>query len=275
MKQNIAVIDIGSNSVRLVIYKQKHKKLKKTLNQKVTLRLEQDLKNEELSKAGISRLIRTLNRFKKEIRSRKLHSVYLVATESIRKARNQAEIIDRVYKKTGFNLLVLKGTEEAYYTYKAAKACHFNQGILINVGGASTEIIEFKEDDATLISIPIGALNYDLNTLNQTLSQFERRMTETQLIISGGTARNIHRMLKRKHSQPYQINDLTTLNHQLSALTLIQRKSYPGLSEERADIICDGIELILRISEFFSSQELVYSKYGLREGIILSNLSAS
>lgn len=269
------MIDIGSNSVRLVVYKNKNQKLKKSTNKKVTLRLGQDLKGDELSNEAINRLIRSLKKFKKKLKSIQLDSSYVVATESIRRVKNQAEIVDRVYKETGFNLVILTEAEEAYYTYIGAKACRFNEGVLINVGGASTEIIEFTEEYVTLISIPIGALNYNSAELNQVLRKIKPSMNDARLIISGGTARNIYRMLKSRQSSPYKITDLLELKEVLSSLTLLERKKYPGLSEERADIICAGMEIILKISQVFACQQFVYSKYGLREGIIFSDLGVS
>lgn len=270
----MAVIDIGSNSVRLVIYLKKQKKLTKSVNKKVTLRLNEHLEAGYLTDKAIKRLIASLKKFKKIINKERPDLVYVVATEAIRIAQNQPDIIGRVYSKTGFKLRVLSEAEEAYYTYVGARALHYKEGLLVNVGGGSTEVIQFKAEEVALKSISFGTLNYNRDQLKAELKQLQSA-GHLKLIISGGTARNVHRMLKQTHSRPYEKSDLIELLNTLSSMTLLERKSYQGLSEERADIICDGIKLILTICEHFDLSLINYSQYGLREGILFSQLEVS
>ena len=114
-----AIVDIGSNTMRLVIYmREKSGRLKEIENVKAVVRLRNYLTEEQvLEDDGVNLLINTLHTFQEVTRHYKLDDVKCVATATIRQAINKEEILERVSKETDFAMRILSEYEEAYYGY--------------------------------------------------------------------------------------------------------------------------------------------------------------
>ncbi|WP_441316790.1 Ppx/GppA phosphatase family protein, partial [Halobacillus trueperi] len=161
-KSYYAIIDVGSNTMRLVIYlREKGGRLREVENVKAVARLRNHLMDDGLlSTEGIQILLTTLKSFKQVAESYPLEVMVCVATATIRQAQNQAEIIHQVSEHTGFDMRILSDHEEAYYGYLAVvNSTPVTEGITVDIGGGSTEVTYFK--DRELIeshSFPFGAL---------------------------------------------------------------------------------------------------------------------
>ena len=146
LKLQYAIIDIGSNTMRLVIYeKQSGGFYKEIENTKVVARLRNYLVDGVLSEEGIEVLLQTLFQFQESTRFHQLHHVLCVATATIRQAENQEEIKKLVEGQTDFTLRVLSEYEEARYGYLAVmNSTSFSEGITVDIGGGSTEVTYFR-----------------------------------------------------------------------------------------------------------------------------------
>lgn len=157
-----AIIDVGSNSMRLVIYTEdKSGRLKEVENIKLVARIRNDLSDDlMLQESGIKRLISYLHSFQEVTRFHQLKNVRCVATAAIRHAKNQDEILERVKKETDFTMRVLSDYEEAYFGYIAVvQSMPFTDAITIDIGGGSTEVTMFKKRELIHYhSFPFGAL---------------------------------------------------------------------------------------------------------------------
>ena len=156
------VIDIGSNTIRLVIFRQDAGILTPVLSSKTTAGLAGyvDKKN-CLSREGIRRLISVLRKYRDVTAMLPDCPLYPFATASLRNIVNTDQVLETVWRETGLGIQVLSGYEEAMLDYRGAiRRASLQSGILADVGGGSTELVVFR--DRTVLaahSLPVGSLN--------------------------------------------------------------------------------------------------------------------
>ncbi|WP_088102488.1 exopolyphosphatase [Halalkalibacter urbisdiaboli] len=301
--QRFAIIDIGSNSVRLVINAiSKNGCYKELYNFKTVARLSAHIDTTgRLTEEGIFVITETLQRFKKVILYHRVQEVLAVATAAIRKASNQKDVIEHVYREIGFNIRVLSEYEEAYYGYLAViNSTTLEHGITIDIGGGSTEITLFEDRELKHFhSFPFGAItlqnefiegeqptNTELDNLKQyILTQFSTlpwlKMDYTYPVVGiGGSARNLSLIHQRKIDYPlaglhqYEIptEQLQLVNDELQKLTLEQRQNVDGLSKDRADIIIPASQVITSLLNFVGTNTFILSRKGLRDGLFYESV---
>ncbi len=148
--QEAAVIDVGSNSVRLVVYSIDGRAMTPVLNEKVMAGLGRDLgRSGTLSKSGAETALRALKRFATLIEVRKIAGIYAVATAAVREAKDGAAFAQRVEAETGIALRILSGAEEARLSaLGVAAGAPDASGLVGDLGGASLELIEIGPSGA-------------------------------------------------------------------------------------------------------------------------------
>ncbi|WP_286887215.1 Ppx/GppA phosphatase family protein [Aneurinibacillus sp. UBA3580] len=297
MDKYSAVIDMGSNSVRLVIYYETAEGTSYEVdNIKNTIRLSTFLnEHNEIIEPGIKEVLRVLTQYRQLCEARKVSSVIGVATAAVRKAINKEELLTRIYETTGFTFRVLSGEEEAYYGYLAVvNTMSVSEGFTIDIGGASSELVKFA--DRKLVesySFPFGAVTLAKQFFRNgiptdaELVSLEKYLKEQflahpwikekkySLIGMGGSARNlakVHQKMMRYpfaslhnyHMKKYHVD---TVFHYLKELSPTQMQGVEGLSKERADIIVPGIYIIKVLLECIGSERFIVSNKGLRDGV--------
>ncbi|RWZ55321.1 exopolyphosphatase [Halobacillus fulvus] len=302
-KSYYAIIDVGSNTMRLVIYlKDKSGRLREIENVKAVARLRNHLtENGTLSPKGMGVLLTTLNSFKEVADSYKLEEMVCVATATIRQAINQEEIVKQVSEETGFDMRILSEHEEAYYGYLAVvNSTSVREGITVDIGGGSTEVTYFK--DRELIhshSFPFGALTLrqdffkkDLPTEEEfhnlreyLMEQFETlpwlRKKKTPLIGIGGGARNLVQIdqnmkeypLAGLHQYKMKDSDLSFIKNYLFTLPMKKIQKVEGLSKDRADIILPATEVFHSLYDTVRANGFILSRKGLRDGVFYEQLT--
>jgi len=297
MKGKYGIIDIGSNTIRLVIYERnKAGRLKEIENVKSVARLREYLSDDEiLSEEGIQVLLGTLLSFQEITRHHQVNEIKCVATATIRQAKNRQEIIDLIEKATDFQMRILTGFEEAYYGYLAVvNSTSVSEAVTIDIGGGSTELTYFKNRQLIHChSFAFGALSLkkqfisgnvptpaELKELSAyILEQFQSlpwlHNKYVPIIAIGGSARNlvqIHQSLKAYplaglHQYEMNLNDITRVRRVLSYLTFEQIQKLEGLSKDRADIIIPAVEVFKVLYEVVAARSFILSKKGLRDGL--------
>lgn len=301
-KQNIALIDIGSNSIRLVIFQLDDSGYYKEIqNVKVVARLSSFLSLDGyLSSEGITVLLNSLYQFQEITRTYNLTKTKCVATAAIRQSKNQAEILSLVQKRTDFSIRVLSEYEEAFFGYLAVtNSTCIEDGITIDIGGGSTEVTLFKNRKLLQYhSFPFGAISLKQRFIHEDVPSKEEMLhlkkylkkqfaslpwlTEhhVPVIGIGGSARNLSLIQQRKINYPLSglhqfemsASDLHAITNQLTKLTFKERQNIDGLSKDRADIIVPAAEAINSLMEATKATTFMMSNKGLRDGLFYEEL---
>ncbi|EIM05846.1 exopolyphosphatase [Planococcus antarcticus DSM 14505] len=296
-QEKYAIIDIGSNTIRLVIYtRDKSGRFTESENVKAVARLRNYLNEENiLEREGIEILLKTLQSFQEVTRHHQLKAIKCVATAAVRQAENQDEIMAAVESETDFTMRILSEFEEANYGYLAVvNSTPFASGITVDIGGGSTEITYF--DNRQLIyfySFPFGALSLkqqfiqgdtptkgELRELRSFLKeQFDQLEwladKRLPLIGIGGSARNMAQIHQEHIEYPFSgvhqyvmsKDDVEEVNGLLKSLEFSELQRLEGLSKDRADIIIPAVEVFRYLMEFIDTKQFALSRKGLRDGV--------
>lgn len=156
-----AVIDLGSNTIRLVVYEETNAEFHALFTQKFTAGLAAYLQDGMMTPEGIRLFCTTLQRCKMLLKEFTPCTTLAFSTAPLRNIRNTQEAIDQIYAETGYSVDVLTGLEEAYLDYYGVqRELPVESGLLFDIGGGSTEILTFAHDGTGVIeSVPIGSLN--------------------------------------------------------------------------------------------------------------------
>ncbi|MBE3564075.1 MAG: Ppx/GppA family phosphatase [Hydrogenibacillus schlegelii] len=300
-----AVIDLGSNSVRIVVYQLGPHGIQREIdNLKQTVRLADRLDADgRLKEDGVLRTIRVVRQF---VQLARLHGVSReaiigAATYVFRAAKNGAEALRRIEAETGVRFRLLSGEEEAYYGYLAVvHTLPVRSGATVDIGGGSTEMTLF-EDGAFVAatSLPYGAVSVtralkrdppadkDVRRVREMLFAALAgvpwiRRARGALVGIGGTVRAIAKIHQAQSQYPLRLlhgytiptSDVGWMFERLRRLSPAERTNVEGLSRERADIIVGGALLLSAIVEAAECTALIVSDKGLRDGLLLADWAA-
>lgn len=291
-----AIIDIGSNTIRLVIYQQNESgKVREAENIKAVARLRHHLNNGMLEYKGIQVLVTILKSFREIVDFHGVESIQCVGTATIRQAQNQMEILKTVKDQTGFSIKILSEKDEAYLGYFAViHTTPIDEGVTIDIGGGSTEITYFQNRELRHShSFPFGAVSLKeqfmigekmttkekdnlIRFIWESLEQLPWiKNLHVPIIAIGGSARNVALIHQNKsqyplsgiHQYTMSLRDLTEILSQVEQMNIEQLEKLEGLAKDRADIIVPAIEVFVQICEYVGSDKFMFSRKGLREGI--------
>ena len=152
--ENAAVIDVGSNSVRLVVYRIDGRAMTPILNEKVMAGLGRDLaRTGKLAAAGIDAATHALRRFAILLEASGVDTVFAVATAAVREANDGRAFATKIEEETGIALRILDGADEARLSALGVSGgAPDAEGVVGDLGGASLELIEISAKGADLIA---------------------------------------------------------------------------------------------------------------------------
>jgi len=308
--QNFAAIDIGTNSIHLVVVKITEEGSFETIDQvKEVVRLGEDSENDikHLTDAAIKRGINALKTFKGIAQSHNA-KIRAVATSAVREASNKNDFLKKVKEQTGIDTEIISGHEEARLIYLGALRTlpiYDKTIMLIDIGGGSTEFLVAKEGVVLYSnSLKIGAVRLTnkffpegritKSAINDTQTYAEgmiypvfrdlQKFEIEKVVGTSGTIMACGNMIAAQKgevkSSPTILNNFEFSNNQLRSIkknvlnfkTTNERKSLPGLDSKRADIIPAGVILLSSIFEMLEIQSLVISGFALREGIVIDSI---
>lgn len=304
MEKKIAVVDVGSNSIRLVITKVYEDGSYRMVDQaKEMVRLSEGMgEDKNLKPQAIKRALDTLKLFTKLMEIRRVDMVIPVATAAVRQAGNRELFLEKVAQETGLQLMVISGEEEAYYDYLGViNTITVENALILDIGGGSTELVRVeKRKMKAVASLPYGAVNLTDYFLNKdglspsslyVLARFitqqldsipwlkELAQEDLSLIGLGGTVRALAKMDKRKTGFPLESLHNYILNRaevhyaykQVTTVGWEERGHIPGVDKDRADIIPAGFTIVKTLMEYLGAPRLIVSGSGLREGAFFEN----
>jgi len=297
--ENLAIVDLGSNSVRMAITEIEadgtYREVKRV---KEDSRISEGMGREKmLQPAAMDRTIAALKRFKRLYIGLPHLTVRAITTAAVRQARNQKEFLLRVKKETGIDLQVITGAKEAYYDYLGViRTLELDHCLILDTGGASVELILVQHRKArNLISIPIGAVNLSEQfhlggyvkatdlfkaqvSVNERLTKIPwlKFASHVPIVLLGGANRTLARMSRNYKRQGrgsihgYQLSSraVYATYRELLNKNLAQRKKISGLEPDRADIIIGGMLPLVSLLQRNSDGRVIFSESGVREGVI-------
>ncbi|WP_025689452.1 Ppx/GppA family phosphatase [Paenibacillus zanthoxyli] len=295
----IGIIDIGSNSIRLVIYETtpeggyriiKESKYSARLSEKIT-------KEGRLERETLETIVPVLLQFRMVCRVYDVARVRVGATAAIRNAANSEEITAFLSDAAGMEIEIISGHQEAYFGFLGViNAFDVNDGYVIDIGGGSTEITLFQNRSyRNSISFPFGAVNTNVTFGNggnwsgeqvRKLEAFVREHLEDcewlhtgkglPLYGLGGTLRTLGKIdqkgrkysLPNSHGYTMYSETIKKFMETLPAMSYDKRKNLDGLSKSRADIIVSGLIIFHTVYQYIGAGQAVISGEGLREGML-------
>ena len=272
---HIASIDIGSNSIILLVAKKEENNLRA---------LAQKIENYRLGEDNLEKLCEILAKFRGLAHSLGAEIKAVAMTEAARKAENQQELLQAVEKVLWVKPRIISGKEEAELSYKAISKV-YGQGILtVDVGGGSTELANGKN----FLSLPVGALELYKRMgiipgpeYKKWLKEFFKEINikpfaKRDSYFVGGTSVALGMLIKEMQSfeasaleaQTILVDDIERVIIHLSGLSKELRNTLPGLEQGRGDIIICGLYWIKSLCEKLKIDSMKISTLGLRFGLL-------
>ncbi len=297
MPKRIAVIDIGSNSARLVIFQRTSRYgFHLIVQQKSRVRIGEGAYEAggRLQPAGIRRAFGALHSFTHTLREYKVHKVHCVATSALRDAPNREAFLRVVRQRLGLQIRVIDGLKEARYGAIAAlNLLPIDEGITVDIGGGSTDMALIRDGRIVeTVSLDLGTVRLkELFTdqgrsLKEARAYIRRRLESlpesfrsTLAVGIGGTARALARGIMIESDYPFdKIHAFSySLKEHKSYLKAIieapmERLGELSIKKNRFDTIREGAHIFLEVLRHLEAKEVLTSGVGVREGVFLHDL---
>ncbi len=285
--RDAAVIDVGSNSVRLVLYRLDGRAIWTVYNEKVLAGLGRDLGTSgRLSPGGVDAALSALRRFRAVLDAARPDDIFTAATAAVREALDGADFVGRVQAETGLTLRVLSGQEEARYAALGVLAgSPEGDGVVGDLGGASLELVRLTGDGpvegATLALGPFALAGVRPDKLRDEiagrLAPHAPRFRTTSFQAVGGAWRNLALLHMRMSGYPLQIVHQYEMSRAdaLDAARFISRQSrasleaIEGVSKKRLETLPHAAMVLEALIDQLDIERIAISAYGLREGLLL------
>ncbi|MGZ6709187.1 MAG: Ppx/GppA phosphatase family protein, partial [Solirubrobacteraceae bacterium] len=299
MNDRVAVVDLGSNSFRMVVFTAEDGWWKRTDEIYEPVRIGEGLAaTGELGPRGMARAQATMEVFAHFGAASGIPAdhVFPVATSAIRDASNAPEFLERAEAATGLTIRVLAREEEARYGYLAAvNSTTLSDGVMLDLGGGSMQLVHVAGRHAReLDSWPLGAVRVTERFLDDDRPAKSKALKEVReyvarelgraewlktsgdrLVGIGGTVRNLAAAAQRDLEIPefgvggfvLTRDELDRLVEELAELTPKERGKLPGIKPARGDLILAGALVVQTVMHEGGFEGLEVTEAGLREGV--------
>ncbi len=301
--ERVASIDIGTNTILLLIAEVDHRKLKPLLEIETIVRLGEGVqKNGVLSEEATKRGLQTLAQYLEKCQAMEVGKTFAVGTSALREAKNSEDFLKLIKEKLDLSIEIISGEEEARLSYLAvAKDLgEVKKSILVvDVGGGSTEFILGKGNRiAQWVSLPLGSVRFTETFLlsdpvqDDEWEKMEEKIQEWlihiphseepfSMVAVGGTATTLASVeMELKEFVPEKIHHFElkreALGRQLSlyrSKTIQERREIPGLAPARADVILAGGAILYKTMEEMGCPSAWISCHGIRYGLLYQKLT--
>ncbi|MNU62467.1 Exopolyphosphatase [compost metagenome] len=296
--RQIAVIDIGSNSVRLVLYRLEGRAVWTMFNEKVLAGLGRDLAaTRRLSVPGVASAMTALRRFAAVIEGVQPDQTIIAATAAVREAEDGVEFCARVAAETGLQVRVLSGEEEARYSaFGVLAGAPGSQGVAADMGGASLELTRIGDGGRHRpldkgVTLPLGPFaltdpkGFDVDRLRariaKRLAPVAAPFATEALHAVGGAWRSLAQMHMAMTDHPLRIvhEYAMTAADARDLARLVARQSrgalekLPGVSKRRAETLPYAALVLDGLIDALGLKSITFSAWGVREGLLYAGLS--
>lgn len=292
--QEAAVIDVGSNSVRLVVYRIDGRAMTPILNEKVMAGLGRGgARTGALSKDGVDQAMRAIRRFATLIEALQIKDVFAVGTAAVREAKDGADFAARMEAETGIKLRILSGDDEARLSALGVSAgAPDAKGLVGDLGGASLELIEISPKGIGRgETFPLGPLtlmdggDFDYGKVSK---QVGAVLDRTKLLSKrggdfyavGGAWRALGRIDMALTNHPLGVlhHHEMSRNEVLKVVDAVRRQGRRSLEKleeaaaKRAETLPYAAVVLEHVMQAGQFDRVILSAFGLREGVLLERM---
>jgi exopolyphosphatase / guanosine-5'-triphosphate,3'-diphosphate pyrophosphatase len=293
-----SIIDLGSNTVRLSIYQYKNQKITLYSTRKETVGLASYIDSQQrMTLEGIEKAVEVIRFFQNISRQSRVKELFVFATASLRNAVNGEEVRLILEKRTGTSIAQLSGEDEALCDFYGVQlANEFEDGFVVDIGGASTEIVEYDHGVIRhAFAIPIGSLSAYMQyveriipteeELNQVKSAVYQLLNEKNIVFNqhqviygvGGTIRatkklNNHFLLSNNLNSEINRKDIKKIINTLLSSDKEAKIDLIRIIPERVHTILPGMTILNAVAKFLEVDQIVVENYGVREGYLYKKL---
>ena len=292
----VSVVDIGSNSVRLVVYDGLRRSPSPVFNEKILCGLGKGVAiSGKLSKEGIVRAIRALKRFRALSKQIGAKEIYAVATAAARDASNGESFIDNAEAALGASIDVLTGKEEARFAALGVMSgIPAADGLVGDLGGGSLELIDVSggkiREGVTLPLGPLRLIDMAGGSVDRASQLIDEHFEKAKIVGNlegrtfyavGGTWRNLARLHMAQNRYPLHVLHHYTIGREqarsvadlVSHLSPASLKDIREVSRSRSETMPFGALVLERLLRSSKAKDVVFSVYGVREGLLYSRLA--
>lgn len=299
MAKVTTVIDIGSNSMRMVVLKKSSRFAFNLINEtKSRVKISEGSyeNNGYLQPIPMQRAFDSLQSFLSIARSLNSRKIICVATSALRDAPNSKEFLQKVSSQLKLNIRIIDGVKEAYYGgVSAMNLLYADDFMTVDIGGGSTEFcfIKSRKIEKT-ISLNVGTVRLkelflDKNDFDGARAYIAKELMQiidytndipSKVVGIGGTIRALSKIVMKSNSYPLDVIhgfEYSTKKNEyifddiLNAQNNDELKDI-GVKKDRFDTICEGTLIFKTIIDTFKVKKIITSGAGVREGVYLADL---
>ena len=284
----LAAIDIGSNSIRLLVSNvftdatQDRVVFKKSSLTRLPVRLGPDaFKRNAISDEVVEKLIMSMKAYARIMEVHEVERYRACATSALRESKNGLEVTRMIYEETGINVELIDGKEEARIIFNSEFAdaipSETTSYLYMDVGGGSTELTLFHNDKiVNSKSFKIGTIRLlqDMvikekwNDMKHWVKKVTEDIDEILIVGSGGNINRTFKLSGNKMGVPLKIKYVKAVYEKLNALDTEERMLQYDLNPDRADVITHALKLFVKVMEWSGSDRILVPKKGLADGIV-------
>lgn len=288
------IIDMGANTIRMSIYRVENHEFRLLIHKKATAELSSYVKKDVLSQAGMEKACEVLQEFRGILENFGIEELYVFATASLRNIDNTQEAVAFIREQTGIAVDVLSGEDEARLDFiGASRASQISDGVLVDIGGGSTEIVEFQNGlILSASSLPVGCLTLYLKYVKEVFPRdgqyreirrdVQSRLCDTVSLRSpgcdtlygvGGTVRTALRVSNLIFDRPQNNRELSYENlkqilkmfRESDRFTL---KTILQTDPDRVHSLIPGLIVLKAVAKYCGSTRIIANNFGVREGYL-------
>ena len=298
----IGTIDIGTNSMRLLIAEYVNNKIENRNKYINTTRIGQGVdKDGYITKEVMDRNLKALKEFSDICKEQNCEAVYCMGTSALRDSKNGQEFVKKAKEMANIDVKIICGDEESNLGFlgvlEGTEGDKKDNILVIDIGGGSTEFVLGNEEGINFCkSENVGALrmtekfittdpiseedfnqmNYFIeNTISSTLEILKNKKI-SKLVGIGGAITSVSAMnqqlevysMEKVHNSEVTKKDIEKILQNLKKMTLNDKKTIKGLQPKRADIITAGVTILNIIMEKLEFEKIMISEYDNLEGLI-------
>ena len=297
-ENNYAVIDFGSNSIRMLIFRRGKKGSLFQVNRSLRYtRLGQNVgKSGMICEDAMARNLEAATEFAGIAEDYDVKEIYAYGTSALRDAANAAQFLALIREKTGIDIDILSGVEEAQYGFIGVSQCFKGSVLVFDIGGGSTEMIYGKTEITDMISLNLGCVRsteeyfaQDPPTEEEMKALFEQACSQIEsalagfhfneeepfkLVGIGGTVTSLATIdqglmiydSSKVHNSVITVKELDGIISDLASKNLEERQTIPGLEAKRADIILAGAIIVKAVLKAAGRDFFTVCDYDNMEG---------